>query len=907
MAAPLLTAAWLCASLAWGRTPVREVRFAAPGAADAARLREVFAIEPGAPLSRAEVRAGVEALLATGEVEDVAVHAEETADGAVLSVAVQVASRIERVRIEGLGRRYRIELADQLGLQVGAPLQVSRFVSDLQRAEEQLRARGYPDAVLDPELDVSKARGTVAVTIHASLGPPRTLRFVTAPGSDLTPQQLIEICGLEPGARLGEGRIEGARRRLEQYLRRAGFWEAEVETPALARAGVLDDLVMQVRKGPHYGLVVTGVRSAGELGAEALPFLAGEEPFADSTLDAIAAGVRIALQQRGFLEARVTATLAGEGDERVLHLDVRRGERRRIGAVRFPGAAAIAPALLGKKVGARTGRPWRWGGEPVDETTLAEDALSLLGTYQAAGFADAAVADPRVVVEGGAWVVEFPIEEGRRHLVRDLAVTGWPPDVAMPGFELAPGGAWSRLAEGAARTALQAALAEAGHLDARVEARHECVEGQCDVRFEVVPGERVVVGRVVVAGLRRTRRAVVDRVAGLASGEVLGPRRQLDIQRRLLGLGIFGSVNLAPIPGQVAGTRRGVRLALTEGATRATAFGIGWDTERDLQVSAHWSELNLFGAGRALAVEGRHSSRELRAQLTYREPALLGLLGVPAAVSVYRTEEKATTYELVRRGTWVEIGDRLRRPGRALLRYEYQIVDPDAPPEVLSELEREKQRAKIASLSPAVEWDTRNDLFLPTRGVLASLQLQSTFPVFEADALFDKLTASVAAYAPLGGGVLAGSLRTGAIRPRSDADPRPPDPVDVPVSARFFAGGRISHRAFATDRLGIPGETLTDGGDPIGGGGLVLVNLEWRMPVWGPVGVDFFVDGGNVWREYGDIDARQIRWGGGLGVRVETPVGPLRLEYGWKLERKVIAAGRREPPGQLYLSFGNPF
>ncbi|HPC83712.1 MAG TPA: BamA/TamA family outer membrane protein [Thermoanaerobaculaceae bacterium] len=907
MAAPLLTAGWLCASLVWGQTPIREVRLEAPGAADPSYLRKVLAIEPGAPLSRTEIRTGTQALLATGEVEDVTVEVESTESGAILKFAVQVASRISQVRIEGLPRRYRVELPQQLGLQVGAPLEVNRFVRALQRAEEQLRLRGYPEARLDPELDARPAAGTVAVTVRATLGTARTLGMIRAPGSDLGAEPLLKICGLGPGDRLGEGRLEGARRRLEQHLRAAGFWEAEVDAPRLQRTGVLDDLVLQVRKGPHYRLVLTGMRDPAELGRDTLRFLGGDEPFAESSLDLIARDVRIALQQRGFLDARVTAGLAAEKDERVLHLDVRRGERQRIAEVRFPGASALGPEQLRKRVGARKGRPWRWGGEPVDETTLAEDVLSVLGTYQAAGFAEAVVGTARIVPGAGGWTIEFPVEEGRRHEVRELAVEGWPSDLEMPGIGLATGSAWSQLAEDGARNALRAALAEAGYLDARVETRHACEEGQCDVQLEVLPGERSVVGRVVVAGLRRTSRTVVDRVAGLESGQVLGPQRQLEIQRRLLGLGIFGSVALSPIPGQVGGARRGVVLALTEGATRATAFGLGWDTERDFQVSAQWSELNLFGTGRALSVEGRYSSRELRAQLTYREPAMLGLLGVPAAVSVYRTEERATTYELLRRGLWAEVGDRLRKPRRALLRYEYQIVDPDAPPEVLSRLEREKQRARIASLAPTLEWDTRNDIFLPTRGVLASLQLQSSFPVFEADALFDKLTASLSGYVPFAGGVMAGAVRSGFIRPRTGNDPPAPDPIDVPVSVRFFAGGRISHRAFATDRLGIRGQTLTDSGEPIGGGGLLLANLEWRVPLWGPVGASLFVDGGNVWREYDDIEARQIRWGGGLGLRVETPVGPLRLEYGWKFRREPFAGGRMESPGQLYISFGNPF
>lgn len=907
MAAPLLTAGWLCASLAWGQAVVREVRIDAPGVADPSRLRAVLAIEPGAVLSRTEVRAGVQALLATGEVEDVTVEAEPSADGVVLRMAVQAASRVEQVRIEGLSRRYRNELVSQLGLQVGAPLQVNRFVSDLQRAEEQLRSRGYPDARLDPELDAHADTGTVSVTVRAALGSPRTLGLVEAPGSGLTAEELLGICSLRPGARLGEGRLEGARRRLEQHLRKAGFWEAEVDAPRLERSGSLDDLVMQVRKGSHYRFVLSGMTSVDELGRGALPFLEGDEPFSESSLEMIARDVRIALQQRGFLDAKVTAGLAADADDRVLHIDVHRGERRRIDEVRFPGAVAIRPEQLLKRVGARKGRPWRWGGEPIDETTLAQDALSVLGTYQSAGFADATVSAARVVPAGDAWIIELPVEEGRRREVRDLVVAGWPTDLDRPGLDLAVGGPWSQLGEDAARAALRAALAEAGYLDARVEARHDCAEGRCGVRFEAVPGERVVVGRVVLAGLNRTSPAVVERVAALRAGQVLGPERQLDIQRRLLGLGIFGSVNLSPVPGQVGGTRRGVLLSLAEGATRAMAFGFGWDTERDFQVSAQWSELNLLGTGRSVAVDGRYSSQELRFQLTYREPAPLGLLGVPMGMSVYRTKERSTSYRLLRRGMWVELGDRMRRPGRALVRYEYQIVDPKATEAVLSSLEREKQQAQIASLAPTFEWDTRDDLFVPTRGVLASVQVQSSFRVFEARALFDKLTGSVAGYAPLGGGVLAGSLRTGFIRPRTGEQPQAPDPPDVPVSVRFFAGGRISHRAFPTDELGIPGMTLTEKGDPIGGCGLLLANLEWRVPVWGPVGANLFVDGGNVWREYRDIEVGQIRWGGGLGVRVETPVGPLRVEYGWKFKRELIAAGRMESPGELYISFGNPF
>ncbi|HQU34821.1 MAG TPA: BamA/TamA family outer membrane protein, partial [Thermoanaerobaculaceae bacterium] len=77
------------------------------------------------------------------------------------------------------------------------------------------------------------------------------------------------------------------------------------------------------------------------------------------------------------------------------------------------------------------------------------------------------------------------------------------------------------------------------------------------------------------------------------------------------------------------------------------------------------------------------------------------------------------------------------------------------------------------------------------------------------------------------------------------------------------------------------------------------------------VGGDVFVDGGNVWQAWREVRVAGMRWGAGVGVRVDTPVGPLRLEYGWKFKpiRWTAPDGTlvREAPGELFLSFGNPF
>jgi len=916
VAAPVLTLPVL-AALAWGAVPVAEVRFAAPGAADAGRLQTVFGVDAGATLSRDAVRRGVQALMATGEVEDVEVTAEAGPAGALLDVQVQVASRVAAVVVEGLPRRARRLVVAELAVDAGTPLRVARFERALERARERLRQDGYPEATLEPDLRFDLARGTVVVRLHGSLGPPRLLVGLQVEGAELEDAAVWRATRLERGDRLTVGALDGARRRLGEWLRRQGWWEAVVDEPRLE--GPVGGVTVRfaVRLGPSYRLELDGLDESRSLAVEALPFTRGEEPFSETALEAVARQVRAFLQRRGYLLATAAAELRTDGAVRVLRIAVARGRRTPVRSVRFPGLDSVAVDTLSARVGARRGHPWRWGGEPIDDATLAADAASVLATLRELGFAEATVGEPRVAPADGGVDIEFPVEEGARHLVGDLRVAGLPDGMDAGRLALRPGEAWSAAGEIQVRDALLGALREAGYPDAQVGVARACREQVCDVGVDVDPGTAATVERVVLAGLARTRPAVVEKVAELKGGDWIGPEERLLAQRRLLSLGIFRSATLRAIPGQSYGTRRGMVLDLAEAPSRALGFGIGWNTEDRLRVSAAWSELNLFGTARTLALETTLSDREQRYQVSFREPARLGLLGFPTAVAVYRSEERFADYDFLRRGMWVEFGDRQRRPRRLILRYDYQIVRNDAPVDIKSSLERDRQDIAIASLTPILEWDTRDDVFSPSRGVYASLQYKSAFKVFQADVALDRVSAAAAAYVPLGGGVVAVSLRGGGIDPRGRGATDESCAADnclVPVAERFFGGGRVSHRAFPTDLLGVPGGTLRcsdpdlEPGDPdcdlvaVGGAGQLFGSAEWRVPIWGVVGGSLFVDAGNVWPAWRDVAVDDVRWGAGLGLRVLTPVGPFRLEYGWKLDREPW-----ESRGQLFLSFGNPF
>ena len=144
----------------------------------------------------------------------------------------------------------------------------------------------------------------------------------------------------------------------------------------------------------------------------------------------------------------------------------------------------------------------------------------------------------------------------------------------------------------------------------------------------------------------------------------------------------------------------------------------------------------------------------------------------------------------------------------------------------------------------------------------------------------------------------------------------------VPLSERYFAGGSNTMRGFAEDSVGglilevpqvdVDGNPILDeNGNPLpplifnaGGEALILFNEELHFPIWKSVRGELFVDAGNVYPTVSGIDwsSLRFRYSGGLGIRVDTPIGPIRVEYGWKLDR---APG--ETPGEFVLAIGNVF
>jgi outer membrane protein insertion porin family len=232
------------------------------------------------------------------------------------------------------------------------------------------------------------------------------------------------------------------------------------------------------------------------------------------------------------------------------------------------------------------------------------------------------------------------------------------------------------------------------------------------------------------------------------------------------------------------------------------------------------------------------------------------------------------------------------RKAKADIFYEYSIVKTfEVKPDIVL-IKEDTGTLAISGIRPSIMYDTRDNAFDPKKGVFAGMTVKFASKAFLSETDFIKLILQGSVYQKLTGRLTAAvSVKGGAAEGLGDTD-------DLPLVERFFLGGRSTVRGYEQDTLGPKGSQ----GTPTGGNAFFLGNLELRAYVgrgWGLVG---FLDAGNVWRKWADSDLGDLKYTAGLGLRYNTPVGPLRLDYGRKLERKP-----GESKGELHFSIGHAF
>jgi outer membrane protein insertion porin family len=904
-----------------------EIRSDAPlGRAE--ELEVHIEVRVGDPFDPGALARSIRGLQASGLAGEIEAYALPTPAGVEVVFALWSRVQVREVRIEGESGIKEAEMRAALVVRARQPLYESQVVRSVYRLQDLFEENGFLEARVRVAVDVDEVLKQTDVVFRVDSGPPFEIGTVTYDG-EISPFTVEELHGrlrAGPEKRYTRQAVRADSERLEQWLVQQDFRLALVDR-ALEETDWENqriNLVYPLSLGPRFEIEVTGTDLEVLAKNDLIPFLGGER-YDEVMLLQSTARIRSFYQRQGHHQVQVDWQEQRSEETLYLSLTVEPGPVFRLEAVELAGNEAISATDLAPLVLSSPRRLFVKGSGRLVDQVLDEDLDAIRSYYLLNGFSQVVVG-PREIESRDQWLaVTIPIEEGPQRRVVGLTFEGvesLDPDELGRDLPLHPGGPFHPRLLDESLDAIRARYGERGYESVQLATDLEWNPEQTlvDIGIRVLEGPEGVVDRVIIRGNQKTRTSVIQRAIDLEPGATLSSGRLLEVQRRLYDLGVFSRVDVRRSAGTPFGGARDVLVRLEEGKHRSVNYGFGYDSEAGFSGILGLAHSNLLGRALGGRVDLRYSQREQLFRALVRQ-TYFGRARVPATYSLFYIAEQRESFTSRRQGGQVSL-QRLSGRQRHAILYNYRLVDTlDVDPALEPiEIDRELSEVRISSITPSNTWDHRDDPIDPTTGWSTSVQLEYAFPLFAADASFLKLFGQQTGYFSLGSfGVLAASFRLGAIEPVGSTtvdDPTVPEGLPsryIPISERFFAGGRTTHRAYKRDTLGVPGETLLvvpDEADPeaeprlvpIGGNALMIANLEYRFPIFGTFGGTAFLDVGNVWADWRDVDLGDSKPGVGVGARWLSPVGPLRVEIGWKLDKLP-----QEDSFVIFFSFGNAF
>jgi outer membrane protein insertion porin family len=895
-------------------------------------LQGLLSFAPGSPLTDEAVARTLRNIQASGIASEAELYTrpDETGAGVVAILVLRPVVRVREVRLTGeLGVRAG-ELRRELPQKEAEPLNEEKVVQGVYQLQDFYRGRGYLHAEVRVHVSTNERTQRSVVVYSIRSGPRSRIADVQFRGGTgpFQPPELISRLGLKPGDAYSQRAARDDAERLQTWLIQKGYRTARVDAPAeqLNPEKNAVGLTYPIQVGPLVTLQVIGADEKQLQKRDLLPVL-GNQGYDAALILQSTERLQDFYQRDGYYKAKIDwDPPRTEGGVLKLVLRIVPGPKYTLRDVSFSGNKAFGDDRLAPLMATSPRSLLNLGSGRLVDSQLRADLENLRSFYGLQGYARAEVGPPQIAEHGGDLSLVIPVREGPRQQLVSLKLQGveaLDPKALRRQMPLKEGGPFHPFLLDQTLDVLRSAYRDKGYADAQVSARTDWNAGEslADVTIEVFEGEQMVLDRVIVRGNQRTDGEVIRRTLGVRPGQPISETRRLEIERDLYRLGIFSGLQVELSRTGLGSSGEDLIVHVEEGLPRRVSYSLGLeygsaDARQQWRPRGGFSFINNNVGGRAysLRTDVRVSELDQEIRVLFDQPTI-GRLPVPLTDSVFFFNETKDHWNVVRWGGRVEAA-RSFNDRRMSLAYDYRFVTTTIDPGFgLIDVERRDRPYELSSLISSFLWDRRNDPLLATRGWSSLVQVQYAFPFLSATGDFLKVFLQQTQYLSLGRpGVVALSLRAGGIEPfrhLHNEDPEVPPGLpnrDVFIDERFFAGGATTHRAYGRDDLGVRGETLFARPtapaqfSPVGGNGLLLLNLEYRFPVAGPVEGVLFYDAGNVWADWRSIDPNAVKSGAGIGVRYLSPIGPFRLDIGWKLD-----AERGEPRHVISLSFGNPF
>lgn len=543
-----------------------------------------------------------------------------------------------------------------------------------------------------------------------------------------------------------------------------------------------------------------------------------------------------------------------------------------------------------------------------------EDLEKIKAFYQREGFLDVSVeSDTEYYDENKRMDITILLNEGKRYLVGDISMDGnkvFTHDQLKDVLDMTRFKPFSQ--EGMKLDAIhvQEIYYKNGYIMCRVfpEAAVNDRTGEIDIAYAIDENSLIYVNKIEIKGNTKTKDVVIRRQLRAYPGEPFNGDNIKRSKEKLYNLGYFEEIAFdTRETGDPA--KRDLVVNVKETKTGEFSFGGGYSSIDKLIGFASVSQKNFdivnfptfTGGGQTLTLRGELGFVRSNYFLGWSDPWIFGF-PYSYGFDLYRTtheRERDVGYgwEEERWGGSTRIGKEFTDWLRGGIFYRLDRVKiTDMPQDIAFDVRREEGSNYLSSLGSSLTFDTRDNVFNPTRGIYATAGVEDAGGIFFGDFDFLKYTGKISKYFGFVENNLVLELKTrvGVAHEYGDSD-------HVPIYERFYAGGSGTIRGYSERGVG-PRDIIT--GDAIGGESLLVGNAELVFPVYkGLIKGAVFYDIGNVWDEADDLGQGSYKHGTGAGVRVKTPIGPVKIDWGYPLEE----ISHEEQKGRFYFSVSHGF
>lgn len=604
-------------------------------------------------------------------------------------------------------------------------------------------------------------------------------------------------------------------------------------------------------------------------------------------------------RRKGYGEVDVETSLKADeaANTAAVSLVVDEGSSRRIKQILVEGNLAFSDRQIRKLL--KTKRQRLFASGVYHEQVLEEDLERIRAFYRKHGYEEVAVTKDVLADPSGKWLyVHLRLAEGLQHRVGHVAIAGavlFPEREIRQLLTLKPGSVYSTDSLQEDLRAIKQYYGDRGYINAQVvpETRLDEATKRVDLTFQLTERELAYVHRIEVQGNLRTKDVIVRRELRIYPGEPFNGKKIRRSIERLYNLGFFEEVSVDTQPVAIP-NHEDLIVEVKEAKTGSFSFGGGFSSVDRVVGMVELEQRNfdllnyptLTGAGQDMRLRAEVGTVRRNVDLSFTEPWIFGhpfSFGVDAFSRTHlRSRNLGLGFEEQRRGGGVRLGKEFTDAVRLDLGYQFfRTSISDVVEDASADLKAETGRSTISVGSIALNWDRRNSRFDPTQGWLLFSSVDLAGGMLAGDKDFYRLQVGASNYLPHGSRlVLEGQVRAGIVQSYSNT-------VEVPIFERFFAGGANTIRGFRERRVG-PIDPLSN--DPIGGEALLVGTLEEVLMILQDerqkpiLKGSVFVDAGNVWRRLHDF-GQSFEIGTGVGMRVTTPIGPVRLDIGFPLTR----------------------